>query len=132
MKETNHDYQGCLMGNYYDNKCTGEYKSWEDFKNTHLGFYYEGNSYKILCFDDRYHFVFRYDIHKQKDGLYTLELCMVLQRKGIYTHLWIYNIDHNLLNGEVKTWLECRYEYMNRLWQEVSYSGLSKLVNNIG
>lgn len=31
MRETKHDYQGCLMGNFYDSKCTYTYSSWEDF-----------------------------------------------------------------------------------------------------
>ena len=112
LKETNHDYQNCLVGNFYDNKCTGEYSSWEKFKNTHCGFTSKG-------FDDTYHYVFRYDIHKQKDGNYYLELCMMLQRKGIYTHLHIYNIDKETLNTEINEWLKSRYDYVKKLWNEV-------------
>lgn len=119
MKETKHDYQGCLVGNHYDAKMTGTYKSWEEFKSNHLGFYYEGDSHRVLCFDDRYHFVFRYDIHKQEDGNYELEICMMLERKGIYTHLYIENIEQEQLDTEVKEWLEDRYEYIKNLWSEV-------------
>ena len=114
MKETKHDYQGCLTGNYYDSKCTGEFNSWSDFKNTHLGF---NNSKE--GFDDRDHFVFRYDIHKQNDDNYILDLCMMLDRKGIYTHLYIYNISQKLLNTEIKEWLKYRKKYLSELWTEV-------------
>lgn len=38
MKETKHDYQGCLTGNYYNAKCTHTYESWESFKSKYLGF----------------------------------------------------------------------------------------------
>lgn len=112
MKETNHDYQNCLCGNFYDDKCTGEFKSWDDFKTTHSGFLQNS-------FEDTYHFVFRYDINEQKDSKYCLELCMMLQRKGIYTHLYIYNIDQDVLNTEVKEWLKSRYDYMKNLWSEI-------------
>ena len=114
LKETKHDYQNYIVGNFYDSKCTGQYSSWEEFKNTHSGFDSSESG-----FDDRYHYVFRYDIHKQKDGLYYLEVCMMLQRKGIYTHLHIYNIDHTILNTEVKEWLKGRYDYVKNLWNEV-------------
>lgn len=112
MKETKHDYQGCLMGNYYDSKCTGTYSSWDKFKSEHWGFCNDG-------FDDTYNFVFRYDIHKQKDENYKLELCMMLQRKGIYTHIYIENITQDELDTEVKEWLKGRYEYIKNLWVEV-------------
>lgn len=113
LKETQHDYQNCLVGNFYDNKCTGEYETWEDFKNTHAGF--GANDF----YNDTYNFVFRYDIHKQDDSKYRLELCIMLQRKGIYTHLYIRNIDQNTLNTEVKEWLKGRSKYITHLWKEV-------------
>lgn len=112
LKETNHDYQNCLMGNFYDNKCTGVFKSWDEFKNTHNGFYKDG-------FDDRYNFVFRYDINKQNENIYILELCMMLQRKGVYTHLYIQNIDQSTLNTEVYDWLKERSIYLKNLWNEL-------------
>lgn len=112
LKETNHDYQGCLCGNYYDSKCTGEFSSWEDFKNNWAGF--RGEEY-----DDTYHFVFRYDIHKEEDDNYTLELCVMLQRKGIYVHLYINNINQKELDSEIKKWLKSRSKYMTDLWKEV-------------
>jgi hypothetical protein len=111
MRETEHDYQGALVGNHYDRRMTGVFDSWESFKETHLGFSSKG-------FDDTYHFVFRYDIYKE-DGKYQLELCMMLQRKGIYTHLWIDNIDQKTLDVEIKNWLKSRSEYMKDLWKEV-------------
>jgi len=109
MKETKHDYQNCLVGNFYDSKCTGQYSSWEIFKSTYLGF-------TSIGFDDTYHFVFRYDIDRQRGNNYCLELCIMLQRKGIYTHLYIYNIDQTTLDTEVKKWLKGRSEYMKSLW----------------
>lgn len=112
MKETKHDYQNCLVGNFYDSKCTGQYSSWEIFKNDYLGFTSTG-------FDDTYHFVFRYDIDRQRDNNYCLELCIMLQRKGIYTHLYIYNIEQTTLDTEVKEWLKGRNKYMESLWNEV-------------
>jgi hypothetical protein len=112
LNETDHDYQSCLVGNYYDNKMTGTFHSWEEFKDTHLGFTSQG-------FDDTYHFVFRYDIHKLEDDKYNLELCMMLQRKGIYTHLFIHNIDKKILDTEVYEWLKGRSGYLKSLWEEV-------------
>lgn len=114
MKETNHDYQGCLVGNFYDTKCSGEFSSWEEFKSTHFGFDGSENG-----FDDRYHFVFRYDIYKDDDNNYILELCIMLQRKGIYSHLYINNITKDQMNKEVKEWLKGRKKYMLDLWKEV-------------
>lgn len=111
LKQTNHDYHNCITGNYYDNNCTGRFNSWDKFKKEFLGFTSEG-------FDDTYHFVFRYDIHKNKDN-YTLELCVMLQRKGVYLHLWIENINEYILNTEIKKWLEARSKYIKNLWEEV-------------
>lgn len=116
LKETEHDYQGALCGNYYSNKMTGEHDSWNDFKNDWLGFFENDPQFKR--YDDTYHFVFRYDIHKDHE-LYTLELCIMLQRKGIYVHSWIYNITEEELNGEVSLWLKGRLAYLKELWQEI-------------
>jgi len=112
MKETTHDYQNCVAGNYYSTDMTGTYASWEEFKSSHYGFCSEG-------FDDRYNFVFRYDIHKSKKEDYILELCMMLQRKGIYTNLWIENINQETLDTEVEPWLKERSQYLKELWKEV-------------
>lgn len=112
MKETNHDYQNCLVGNFYDSNCTGVFLSWSEFKDTFAGGFKESN------YDDTYNFVFRYDIDKFKD-MYKLELCVMLQRKGIYLHLHIYNITQEELDGEVKEWLKERSIYLEKLWKEV-------------
>lgn len=113
MKETNHDYQGCLVGNFYDSKCTGVFNSWDDFKNNYAAF--NGDD-----FDDRYHYVFRYDIYKNKQENYDLELCIMLQRKGIYTHIFIKDITQDVLDNEIMPWLKLRYDYIKNLWCEVS------------
>lgn len=112
MKETNHNYQNALCGNFYCDRANGEYNSWEDFKNNYLGF--ESNG-----FDDTYHFVFRYDITKVKEDEYYLELCIMLQRKGIYSHIYINDINQHTLNTEIAEWLKGRAEYMKSLWKEV-------------
>lgn len=112
MKETNHDYQSCIVGNAYDSNMTGTYSSWQEFKNTHTAFTPTG-------FDDTYHFVFRYDVHKQSDENYRLELCMMLQRKGIYVRLLIENISQDTLDTEVSEWLIDRSKYLKSLWTEV-------------
>jgi len=109
MKETNHDYQNCLVGNHYDRDMTGQHNSWYEFKKNWVGF--EESSY-----DDTYHFIFRYDIHLQEDGAYTLELCSMLQRKGIYVHIYVYNISQHQLDNQVAPWLEGRRDYIRQLW----------------
>lgn len=117
LKETKHDYQNCLCGNFYDNKMTGIIDSWEKFKNTYYAFAKDDPLFEN--FDDTYHFVFRYDIYKQKDEKYKLELCIMFQRKGVYSHLYIENITDEELNGEVKMWLKERLKYLKKLWAEV-------------
>lgn len=112
MKKTKHDYQGCIVGNFFTNKYNYNFSSWEDFKNNFAGF-------TTKDFDDTYHYIFRYDIHEEKKGFYILELCCMLQRKGIYTHLLINNISQNLLDTEIKTWLQDRVKYIKSLWKEV-------------
>lgn len=109
MKETYHDYQGCLVGNYHDSNMTGKFNSWNDFKEDYHGFLSNG-------YDDRYHFVFRYDIYSRPNDKYVLELCVMLQRKGIYTHLYINNITQNELDTEIKQWLLERKQYLLSLW----------------
>lgn len=112
MKETNHDYQNCVAGNYHDSNCNGYFSSWSEFKSTFAGFDSEG-------FDDTYHFVFRYDINETSTNLYELKLCILLQRKGIYVHIAIDNIPKELLNTEINQWLKERFSYMGKLWGEV-------------
>ena len=112
LKETDHAYQGALCGNP-KKSYNGRFESWDEFKDTHVGFLGENN------FDDDYNFVFRYDIYNQENGLYKLEVCILLQRKGIYTNLDIYNIESETLNTEVKEWLKGRAEYLKKLWTEV-------------
>lgn len=113
MKETNHDYQGCIVGNFYSSDCSATFDSWDNFKLTHSHF--QDNT-SNNC-DDTYNFVFRYDIHKKSVDVYQLELCMMLQRKGIYTHIIINNISQKLLDTEIKKWLEGRKEYILKLWE---------------
>lgn len=117
LKETNHDYQNCLCGNFYDIKTSGAFTSWDEFKKNYNGF--AENDPLFENFDDTYHFVFRYDIYKKREENYTLELCIMLQRKGVYTHIFIKNVTESELNGEVKTWLNGRLKYLKSLWKEL-------------
>lgn len=112
MKETEHDYQGCLTGNHYINN-SSVFENWDHFKNTWLGFRTGLDKY-----DDTYHFIFRYDIHKI-NSLYVLELCIMLQRKGIYVKIQIWNITQLELDNEVKKFLSERKKYIVDLWKEV-------------
>ncbi|GAA0348123.1 hypothetical protein GCM10008931_44290 [Oceanobacillus oncorhynchi subsp. oncorhynchi] len=116
LKETDHDYQNCLVGNFHDSDYNGSFDTWEEFKKDFSGFHSENH----LTYDDTYHFVFRYDIHRQENENYRLELCVMLQRKGIYIHLNVRNIDEQLLNSEVKQWLQDRNDYIQSLWKDVS------------
>lgn len=118
LRETDHDYQNCLVGNFYNNAHSGTFASWDEFKQEFYAFPMDGG---ITPYDDTYHFVFRYDIHKRdlSRDEYELELCIMLQRKGIYSHLTVKGIPKDLLNGEVKQWLIDRSTYMKNLWKEV-------------
>ncbi|MBS5814573.1 MAG: hypothetical protein KIC96_07720 [Enterococcus casseliflavus] len=115
MEETQHDYQGCLMGNFYSTEPSGNYDSWKKFKNTWLGF--ANNDDGFTKYDDTYHFLFRYDVHKYEDN-YILELCFMLQRKGIYSHIYV-DVTQDDLNLEIPKWLEGRKKYLEKLWAEV-------------
>lgn len=112
MRETNHDYAGCVAGNYHNIKYNGSFESWDEFTKTHCHF--TSDDYNDC--DDTYNFIFRYDIFKETNGVYRLELCMMLQRKGIYTHIVINNISQKLLDSEIKTWLNGRRTYIMELW----------------
>lgn len=118
IKETRHDYQGCLMDNFYDieGKSSCEFNNWEDFKERFTGGFSDKNNFRN--YDDTYNFVFRYDIDKKEDNTFSLELCIMLQRKGVYIHNFINNIDEKTLNTEVKEWLKGRCNYLKLLWNE--------------
>lgn len=45
---------------------------------------------------------------------------MMWQRKGIYSHFFIKNINKNELNTEVKLWLKGRWAYLEKLWGEIN------------
>lgn len=112
MKETDHDYQNYLSGNYHDGGMNFTRKTWNEFKKNWIGF-------KQTEYDDTYHFLFRFDIHKQDDENYRLELCFMLQKKGIYIHLNVLNITQSELDNEVREWLSGRKDYMDVLWKDV-------------
>lgn len=114
MKETNHPY-ACLSGNFYDLKTNHVFHSWKEFKDNWLGFNKKTDG-TFGKYDDDYHFLFRYDIKKYDNNLYYLQLCHMLQRKGIYCFHCIYNIDQKLLDTEIKEWLLERKEYILKLW----------------
>lgn len=109
MKETNHDYAGALTGNYFSNDCNGSFDSWHKFKSIWAGFVPEQ-------YDDTYNFLFRFDV-KKVARTYELELCFMLQRKGIYSHIRVKNITQEELDTEVRQWLKGRKKYMDSLWE---------------
>lgn len=115
LKETTHDYQRALVGNYYSNEPDGAYDSWQEFKDIWAGFHSPTNVEK---FDDTYHFLFRYDINDREELGFQLELCFMLQRKGIYTHIYVNNIQEDDM-PEITKWLKGRKAYMLQLWKEV-------------
>ena len=43
----------------------------------------------------------------------------MLQRKGIYLHLYIENIPQAQLDSEIEPWLKDRLSYIKGLWIEV-------------
>lgn len=118
MKVTNHDYQHCLVGNYFSNDVNGRYESWEEFKRVWLGFVDGDKDFEK--YDDTYHFLFRYDINQYDDDPASLELCFMLQRKGIYSHIYVDNLTEEELNNEIPKWLKGRKQYLDNLWKEVA------------
>ena len=116
LTQTDHDYQGALCGNFYNPKDTTSFwTSWDEFKENWSGF----REASIENYDDTYHFLFRFDIHEKEKGRYSLELCNMLQRKGIYCFIVVQNISQEELDGEIKDWLTKRKEYMLSLWKEI-------------
>lgn len=117
LRETKHDYHNCLVGNPSNSSVNGTFSSWDDFKKYHYGFATDDPTFEQ--YDDTYHFVFRYDIHKKDEDNYTLEICMMFQRKGVYSHLYVDNITAKELDTEVNLWLKGRLQYLKGLWSEI-------------
>ena len=126
LKETNHAYY-CSENNFYVGNRNGEnfgrcdYDSWEDFKAEWLGL-----GEDKLALDDDYNHVFRFDILEKRDretdkplGNFELWLFFILQRKGIYRPVWIKEIAENDMH-EVTSFLEERWQYLKKQWNEVS------------
>lgn len=116
LKDTNHDYSKCLMGNAYSNDANGHFDSWESFKENWGGFIYR-KSDGVTSYDDTYNFLFRYDLNVDDDSNY-LELCFMLQRKGIYVNVIVDNITEKDM-PEITEWLKGRKEYLKQLWSDV-------------
>lgn len=120
LKETDHDYAGAVNGNYYSNQPNQRYSSWEAFKTLWAGMHTDED---IEQFDDTYNFVFRYDILEferddSDETYFSLELCILLQRKGIYAHVRVDNIVQEDM-PEITKWLKGRKEYAMNLWKDI-------------
>lgn len=101
MREIVLDNQKYLRENYQEGGYNFTRRSWNEFINNWLGF-------NAGEYNDAYLFLFKFDIRKQDDGNYRLELCFMLQKKRIYLHLDVLNITQNELDSEVKEWLSDR------------------------
>lgn len=117
LTQTDHDYGRCLRGNFYSSDPNGRYDSWADFKEAWYGFACADPTFDR--YDDTYNFLFRYDIHEAGPRLYQLELCFMLQRKGIYSRILVDGITQDDLDRDIYTWLQGRKRYMMELWAEV-------------
>lgn len=119
FKPTEHSYY-CSESNYYvdgyENFGRCEYCSWEEFKDDWLD--------NGLLLDDDLNHLFRFDICNEEDdegeptGKLQLWLFFILQRKGIYRPVWIKEIQKSDM-PEIEKFLEKRWEYMKKQWQEV-------------
>lgn len=117
LKETNHDYERALMGNYYSNEPNHTYESWENFKESWYGF--TSTKPPFDGYDDTYNHLFRFDLMNYADegeeDDYELSLCFLLPRKGIYSRIRVGNIQEDDWK-EIRVWLKGRKEYQESLW----------------
>lgn len=114
-EETQHDYQRALIGNFYSDEPDGSYETWHAFKQLWRGF---NDEQDVSNYDDTYHFLFRYDLNDREERGFELELCFMLQRKGIYSHIYVENIQDSDM-PEITKWLEGRKQYLLKLWKEI-------------
>lgn len=118
VKATDHDYQGAVSGNYYSNDPNYTYPSWAEFKAVWAGIRDGDDISTYGNYDDTYNFLFRYDINDRGENGFELELCFLLQRKGIYSHIFVENIvDEDM--PEINEWLKGRKEYLMALWEDI-------------
>lgn len=113
LKETEHSYY-CNDKNYY---CANSLITYENFKD----FY---NEWGKLDID--YNYIFRFDLEEDKDyntkkplGTYTLKLYYMLQRKGNFVPINIYNVVENDII-QINELLKSHWEYTKDLWKEFS------------
>ena len=100
--EINHPYY-CVDSNYYHAKELEKYDSWESFKG-----YYADPDLNLL---------FRFDWIQYANGLNTLALFFVLQRKGIFRPVEVQVQDDD--EEDIKKWLSVRFNKMIDLWEGV-------------
>lgn len=102
-----HDYY-CSDRNYYSNEPAQSYDDWESFysafRNTDLDL----------------NLVFRWDLEKNDDGEFYLEIFFMLQRKGIFKPVLIDSVKEENL-PEIISFLTPHWEKLNQLWQPLSF-----------
>lgn len=114
----------CSDSNYYHANELERYTSWNEFKDGYL--------------DLDLNLLFRFDWKQRDDGINTLELFFVLQRKGIFRPVEV--IVQKSDEDDIKTWLTHRWGHMSALWEGVTASYqtiidqnnyLSSLINDL-
>jgi hypothetical protein len=112
--EVSHAYY-CNLGNYFDNACGTEYKSWADFIEA------EGDA------DPDYNLVFRWDWKEEGECTFkgdvnyrngSLEVFWMGQREGLYryTTVEVCRADEEA----VRAFLEPGWEHLKALWVPLS------------
>lgn len=102
----NHDYY-CSDGNYYSNEANERYETATDFLND------------FECADIDMNLVFRWDVYKSEDGLFSAEVFMILQRKGIFKPIAIRSIVESEVDMFV-LYLEKHKQKLDSLWNPMS------------
>lgn len=97
-----HDYY-CADTNFYDSDVDAEWDSFQDFLDV----------YDNLNMDQN--LVFRWDLHKNENETYYLEIFMVFQRKGFFVPHIINNITESDFD-KIRQFLQPRFEKLFKLW----------------
>lgn len=120
LQATTHDYQGAVSGNGYDSNANGTYPSWQTFKEAWGGF--NATEAPFADYDDTYNHLFRFDVSETEGVGFSLELCFLLPRKGIYAHIVVEDLSQTDWD-EIRIWLKGRRAYQQTLWAEVEEEG---------
>lgn len=116
LKPTSHSYY-CNDGNYYSNDSLVVFQTWSEFKESWMN--------DDLSIDHDYNHCFRFDIVNKYDsdtdeeleGVFSLKLYMILQRKGIFISITIEEIEDSDMM-EIKKYLSDCWDYIKGQWEE--------------